>query len=77
MYDSMVNTIGQPYGSEIFMHESNIYILVRDYLSREYPELKLAQVYDAFIFTDKSLLLELSGIIKSEAYNYYFNYYNQ
>jgi len=77
MYDSMVNTIGQPYGSEIFMHESNIYILVRDYLSREYPELKLAQVYDAFIFTDKSLLLELSGIIKSEAYNYYSNYYNQ
>lgn len=76
MYDSMVSVIGNPLGSEIFLHESNIYILVRDILIHHLG-LDVAQVYDAFILKREDINkydIDIYKIIKECAMDYQGNY---
>jgi hypothetical protein len=73
--DSMLAAIGRPYGSEIFLHESCIYLDVFAALvARGY---RLIQVYDGFFFKgilSESETAEIHGIIKSCAEAYYKRY---
>ncbi len=73
-YEQMINVLGTPFCSEIFLHESNIYIMAREELIKK--GIECLQVYDAF-FVRKSETSqeEVYSIIKECAQSYYQNVY--
>lgn len=73
--DSMIAAIGRSYGSEIFLHESCIYIDVFAALVKR--GFRLIQVYDGFFIKGilaESETAEIHSIIKSCAEAYYKRY---
>lgn len=70
---NMTNFIGNTYGSEIFFHESCIYLLVRKELMKR--GIKCSQVYDGFYFKKGEMPKDMNKIVKSCAEYYYAHYY--
>jgi hypothetical protein len=70
---NMTSFIGKTYDSEIFFHESCIYLLVRKELMRR--KIKCSQVYDGFYFKKGEMPKDMDEIVKSCAEFYYSHYF--
>ena len=62
-------------GKEIFIHESNIYLLVCEELMNR--NIDFAQCYDGFYFRKGEMPADMAELVKSKAEEYYREYYNK
>lgn len=62
-------------GKEIFIHESNIYLLVCEELMNR--NIDFAQCYDGFYFRKGEMPADMAELVKSKAEEYYREYYSK
>ena len=72
---SMENTIGKSINSEIFLHESCIYLNVRKQLAKR--GIQCSQVYDGFFFKKGEMPSDMASLVKIESQKYYQKYVNK
>jgi hypothetical protein len=69
LYPKIREVLGKTYDSEIFFHETNVYLLVRDEL--RIRGIDVVQVYDAFYFKAGTMPKDIDVIFREAALRYY------